>query len=142
MPSISCKFELHRISVLNRPGGWQGPAGGLPRAPDETGWHNVVRPPPRTRRTAIIMKDDEPQDVRQFQVGDGRCLRETGGGGRGWRGMAGGLPRALDGTGRPSVVRPGQSKCRTAVLGPDGGVLQGETCVFGVAGTAGDGQGL
>ena len=27
---------------------------------------------------------------------------------------------------------------RTAVLGPGGGALQGETCVFGVEGTAGD----
>ena len=38
------------------------------------------------------------------------------------RGPVGGLPRALDGAGRLSVVRPGQSKCRTAVLGLGGGL--------------------
>ena len=37
------------------------------------------------------------------------------------RGPAGGLPRARDGMGRLSVVRPGRSKCRTAVFGQDGG---------------------
>jgi len=35
------------------------------------------------------------------------------------RGALRGLPRALDETGRLSVVRLGWLKCRTAVLGPD-----------------------
>ena len=40
--------------------------------------------------------------------------------------------------GRLSVVRLGRLKCWTAVFGPDGGALQGETYVFGVEG---DGRG-
>ena len=47
--------------------------------------------------------------------------------------MGGGLPGALGGTGRLSIVRLGGLKCRTAVLVWDGGAPQGETCVFGVA---------
>ena len=35
--------------------------------------------------------------------------------------VRGGLPRAPDGTGQLSVVRPGQPKGRTAVFGQDGG---------------------
>jgi len=37
------------------------------------------------------------------------------------RGPAGGLPRAPDGTGRLTVVRPGRFKGRTAVFRQDGG---------------------
>lgn len=53
---------------------------------------------------------------------------------RGPAGPVGGLQRVLDRIGLLSVVRPGQSKCRAAVLGPGDGALQGEICVFGVEG--------
>ena len=79
-------------SVRSRP----GPAGGLPRARDETGRQNVVRPrlslllvgqlekmtgrddkmPSvpvfKFSRTAIIWKDDKPHDLRQILVGGDR----------------------------------------------------------------------
>jgi len=53
------------------------------------------------------MKDDEPHDVRQFRVGDGRCLRRTAGDG-------GALQVTMeDDGGRHNVVHPGPGPGRT-----------------------------
>ena len=53
------------------------------------------------------------------------------------------LPRAPDGTGRLSIVRPGQPKGRTAFFGQDGGPYRVRHVSSGQGGgrqgTAGDG---
>ena len=62
------------------------------------------------------MKDDEPHNVRQFQVGDGRCLRRMVGGGGGRQGTAekGGKRQGMVG-GRGLQVTTGE------MTGDDGG---------------------
>ena len=96
------------LSVHNGPGPRQGPAGGLPRAPDKTGRQKAVCPRPYTRRKAVIMKDDEHYDVRQFQVEGGRGWWRAPKDGGGWRKTAensGRRPKtARDGKGRPGKV--------------------------------------
>jgi len=58
------------------------------------------------------------------------------------RGPVGGLPRAPDGTGRLSIVRPRQPKGRTVVFGPDGGPYRvRHVSSRQGGGTAGDGRG-
>ena len=58
----------------------------------------------------------------------------------------GGLPRAPDGTGRLSVVRPRLPKGRTAVFGKDSGPYRARHFSsgqgFGRPGMVGDGRGL
>jgi len=66
-------------SVRNRPGPWKSLAVGLRRVPDEIGVHNADRPRPWTCSIAVIVKDDDPHDVRQFWVEDSRCLRRMAG---------------------------------------------------------------
>ena len=66
-------------SVRNGPGPRQGPAGGLPRAPDGTGQHNAVHTRPSNLRTAVLMEDRGPCKVRHFSVGDCRGLPGTTG---------------------------------------------------------------
>ena len=52
------------------------------------------------------------------------------------------LPRAPDGTGRLSIVRPGQPKGRTAFFGQDGGPYRVRHVSSGQGGwTAGNGRG-
>jgi len=73
-----------------------------------------------------------------------------------WRGPAGGLPRAPDGTGQQSAVRPGRPQGKKAILGQDGGTYRarhvssekgGEWTAWDCRGrsvivrTAGDGRG-
>jgi len=54
----------------------------------------------------------------------------------------GGLPRAPDGTGRLSIVRPGQSKGRASVFGQDGRPCRVGHVSSGQGGwTAGNGRG-
>ena len=87
------------ISVHNGPGPRQGPAGGLPRAPDGTGRQNAVHTRPSNLRTAVLMEDGGPCEVRHFSVGDFRGLPGTTGDCGGLWGTAGDY-RGLPGTTR------------------------------------------
>ena len=58
-------------SVPNRPGAWQGPVGGLPRAPDGTGRLSVVRPGRLKSRTVVFGQDGGPYRVRHVSSGQG-----------------------------------------------------------------------
>jgi len=66
------------ISVLNGPGPPQGAAGGLPRALDGTGRQKAVRSRPGNLRTAVIVKDGGPYNVRQIGLGIGERARLRG----------------------------------------------------------------
>ena len=70
-------YEGATNSVRNGPGPRQGPAGGLPRAPDGTGRHNAVYTRPSNLKTAVLMEDRGPYKVRHFSVGDCRGLPGT-----------------------------------------------------------------
>ena len=105
-----CGQEKVANSVRNGPGPRQGPAGGLPRAPDGTGRQNAVHTRPSNLRTAVLMEDGGPCKVRHFSVGDCRGLPGTTGdcgGLPGTAGDCGGLPgttgdcRGLRGTMNP-----------------------------------------
>jgi len=53
------------------------------------------------------MKDDEPHYLRQFRVGDGRCLCRTAGGGGGRRKTTENSGKQGGTTGDDNAVRPG-----------------------------------
>jgi len=126
-------LPLPDLGVLNGPGPPQGPARGLSRALDGTGGQKAVRSRPGNLRTAIIVKDGGPYNVRQIGVGERAGLRGTAGdcGGlpgtagdcRGRRGTAGPLVLSLavgggaslekDRTGRHDIVHRGPPPGRT-----------------------------
>ena len=57
-------ISIDNPSVPNGPGARQGPEGGLPRARDRTGRQKKCRPRPQSLKTAVLGKDDRPDNLR------------------------------------------------------------------------------